>query len=685
MKSAFIIVFIFSVLLVSAPDLFAQEPDNKRGYKGPVGRQAILSELTRGETVRGYVIIGDDLTDIIRQTDKEIKISDAVIEGGLDFSGLTVQNKIEIIGSEIRYDKENAFSIKTKHTQFGTISFRESAFTGQTDLSDSVFGNTADFSDVIFHCAAKFSDSNFQNALFFGAVFEDEVSFSKANFQSEPFFFGTAFRRGAYFSQSDFMAEADFSNVTFGNTANFSNSAFGNAADFSNVIFHGVANFSENVFKKEAFFFGTVFEDEAFFSRADFQKEALFFGAAFKSRAYFSRTTFNSSANFFQAAFDDKTTFFRAAARSLNFSNAEIPTTIKGRMDFRKAKISEAHFQDIIFEKEVDFSDAEFGVPTGDTEKDKHFALVFRSATFNSDAYFVRTIFPPNTALEMTNFKNNANFKEAVFKTHGKSQITKAENKKQNFSLSYVNFDTLLIKWDQLPDTEYWIRKTEERIKSFADMEEETTQGKKQTESEPGEKVEVLSQVLKTLEENFRRSNDLDDANKAYYHMKLAELEEAREGKDVWLRIQKESEWLFWGITCGYGTDIWRILLWSLLIHLIFTTAYFTEGTLRRSPPPPVRHDFTFTQRLFEFPRHYLTGRYKPRTNNALYNAHRFSMVILFKIGYRDTTISGRILGIACRDIVWLEWFLGIVVLAFIAVTLSNTLPIINMLITGLF
>lgn len=595
-----------------------------------MSHQAILSELRSGETVREYVIQGNDLLDIIRKTDRDIKISDAIIEGGLDFSGLTVQNKIEIIGSEIRFDKKNAFSIKAKHTSFDIISFRGSVFVGQADFSDSAFGNMADFSDVVF------------------------------------------------FGSSGFMDKTDFSNVIFSKIANFSNSDFGNTADFSNVVFHDVANFSDNVFKKEAFFFGAVFENEAFFGKADFQNEALFFGTAFKSKAYFSRAKFNGSANFFQAAFDDKTTFFKAAVRSLNFTNTEIPSTIKGRMDFRKARISEAHFQDIIFEKDVDFSDAEFGVPVGDNEKNKHFALVFRSALFKSDAYFTRTKFPANTAFEITTFKNHANFKDAVFKTG-------SEKNKQKFSLSYVNFNTLVIQWDQLPDTEYWVRETRERIKSFADMEEDTDQANKETEADSGESVEALSQVLKTLEENFRMHNDLDDANKAYYHMNLAELEEARQGNDVWLRIQKESEWLFWGITCHYGTNIWRILLWSLLIHLIFTIIYFAKGTLRRSPPPPVRQDFTFTQRLFEFPRYYLTGRYKPRTNNALYNAHRFSMVILFKIGYRDTTISGRIMGIACRYIVWSEWLLGLVVLAFILVTLSNTLPIINMLITGLF
>ena len=66
-------------------------------------------------------------------------------------------------------------------------------------------------------------------------------------------------------------------------------------------------------------------------------------------------------------------------------------------------------------------------------------------------------------------------------------------------------------------------------------------------------------------------------------------------------------------------------------------------------------------------------------------DALRFSSVVLFKIGYRDTTVSGKIIGIDYKYIVWIEWTLGFYLAVCIVVTFSHTLPIVNRLITGLF
>ncbi len=65
--------------------------------------------------------------------------------------------------------------------------------------------------------------------------------------------------------------------------------------------------------------------------------------------------------------------------------------------------------------------------------------------------------------------------------------------------------------------------------------------------------------------------------------------------------------------------------------------------------------------------------------------ALRFSSVVLLKVGYRDTTVSGTIWGIDYKYIVWIEWLLGFYLLAALAVTLSNTVPVVNRLITGVF
>ena len=276
-----------------------------------------------------------------------------------------------------------------------------------------------------------------------------------------------------------------------------------------------------------------------------------------------------------------------------------------------------------------------------------------------------------NTAFENVNFIQDADFTDADFKA-GK------DGSKQKFSLSYLNFENLFIKWDQLPNIRCWVTDSSDRIKSFVEIKEEEQK-----------RLEPLSDVFKGLEANFRAINQLSDANQAYYHRKKAELKETKNGDDSWLTTQREAEWICLGIPCGYGTKIYWIIGWSALITLLFAVIYSIKGELNRQPHPETRQDFNFKQRLFDFPKEYCSKNSMVEVKNHsarnFINALRFSAVILFKVGYRDTTISGKILGIDYTYIVWLEWALGYYILGALVVTLSNTLPIVNRLITGVF
>lgn len=54
------------------------------------------------------------------------------------------------------------------------------------------------------------------------------------------------------------------------------------------------------------------------------------------------------------------------------------------------------------------------------------------------------------------------------------------------------------------------------------------------------------------------------------------------------------------------------------------------------------------------------------------------SSVILFKIGYRDTTVSGSLGPLPMAYVIAFEWALGFYLLAAITITLANTQPLIN-------
>ncbi len=337
----------------------------------------------------------------------------------------------------------------------------------------------------------------------------------------------------------------------------------------------------------------------------------------------------------------------------LDISTSEgfiLPTLVEGRMDFREAVISEAHFQDITFKQDVDFSDVQFG----DLTEEKKLAVVFRFINFESNAYFTRTIFSANTTFERINFEKDADFTYAVF------------SNRHNLIFSYPKFQNLRLSWKQLPGSpQYWANDTNNEAEAIR------------------QKIQPLKQVLKIFETSFRNQKQLSDANEAYYHMMDAEISENREGKAFMGFLPAQLHMIIWKITCGYGTRIYRILGWCILFNLFFTTIYFMKGQLQ----PAAQKDDTFKMRLFDFPRLYL-GQYTAEQRNyslsAYLSALKLSSVILFKIGSRDTTISGNILGIDYKYIVWIEWLLGFYLLAALVVTLSNTVPLIHRLISGI-
>jgi hypothetical protein len=148
---------------------------------------------------------------------------------------------------------------------------------------------------------------------------------------------------------------------------------------------------------------------------------------------------------------------------------------------------------------------------------------------------------------------------------------------------------------------------------------------------------------------------------------------------------------------------------------LLFTLIYAAVGDVERIPYPGSKHEFTFRLRLLDFPKDYYRQRFDKTRNSTdrdqhrqteheqfngdthksarsavkngrkFINALRFSSVLIYKVGYRDTTISGRLGKFDLKYLVVLQWVLGFFLLAALMITLANTQPLINRLITGAF
>ena len=348
------------------------------------------------------------------------------------------------------------------------------------------------------------------------------------------------------------------------------------------------------------------------------------------------------------------------------------------------------HFQDIIFENDVDFSDVKFGIPLKEVKTEGKLTTVFRYVTFESDAYFIRTEFHSNTAFERIKFKGDANFTDIAFKDFKRGDAKK-------FSLSYLTFKHLLLSLDDLPDIQHWVRDDKDRIRSFVDAEEDNM-----AKPTGGENLQPLPKVLYSLEEVFHSQNNLNDANKAYYYRKIIELENTRLMKfedtskkiTFWQRVWNEVEWYSWGLPCGYATSWKKIVFCCSLFYMFFVILYSTGGKLTKTYQ---EEEGEFRLRLFVLPIKYLfhesEGDFVPNEYvidhkkgwGKFISALKFSMVIFFKIGYIDTKISGKILRIDAKYFVWAEWVIGYWLLAALVVTLSNTLPIVHRLISGIF
>ncbi|MCP4105052.1 MAG: pentapeptide repeat-containing protein [Desulfobacteraceae bacterium] len=796
----------------------------KRGHSGSITKADMLAIFEKEGTVDGQVINGDDLIDIIRETDFPIKIENSIIEKGLDFEkggansqGLPlkpvtedilpkkwseeqrekflqthpkirlVENKIEIRNSEIQsYSREkdwgqfqvsifaeNAFFYKDisfySATFSGKADFDSATFSGDADFYSATFSGDADFysatfngkasfnlatfSDYAYFRSATFSYAYFDSATFSGgadfssATFNDKVSFSSATFNGKAsfssFFFLTTFNGKADFSSATFNSKvsfssffssaifsgdadfnsatfsgkapfnsatfsgkADFNSATFSDEADFSSATFSGKADFNSATFSGKADFNSATFSGKADFNSATFSDEADFSSATFSGKADFNSATFTKSALFKNSVFTASLNISSSKFQEYADFRETYIRMLNFK-PESPKIVKSVTDFRGAKISEAHFQNIIFENDVDFSDVEFGAnyetfrnfigPPRSEElfrRDKNFTTVFRSLTFKSNADFIRTKFSCDTAFEMVKFREEANFKHARFKEKGKDNNPK-------FWFSYIDFKYFLIKWNQLPDVENIVKTSEDKIKSFLDIEEEERKKrdqpkeegkkKKQAQSKAEEKakpkpdqLENLSEFFQDLEANFRSKNQLKDANEALFQTKIFDLKAARNKADIRERITKELEWIFWGIPCGYATKIWRAVLAFVIIHLLFTLIYYVKGDLFHI----TGEDGTDLKEksIFEFPSHYVLKEPPSETPYEKWKkvemAHRFSMAFLFKFvkGIGIVKITS-----PCKYFVWAEWIIGFYLWFCFIITSSNTFPMINRLIEGAF
>lgn len=600
------ILFFMCFPVITPHEAFSRETTQKR-----IEKKDLFLKFKKGETLKGVIINGPDLIEIIKISDHDIRIEDSIIEQGLDFTKIaTVRNKIEIIRSEIKINKNTLYAVKVKATHF-----------------------------------------------------LQSVSFSKTLFKGRTSFSGASFDRATLFNEATFNKKSVFSLTQFKDIADFSGTNFKGETIFDLAFFKKKTSFRDAIFFENAFFPSATFNELADFTRSTFHKLAHFMAAVFEKRLTLGMIDFRAYVDFRDTIIGQ-----------LDFNSTESPVVIVGRMDFRRAIISEAHFQDVFFEQDIDFSDAIF------------IRILFKDVSFEQDAYFLRTRFRLQTALYDTRFKKAVDFTDADLRSN------------QQFLISYAFFNHLKITWQQLPPLAVWQNNVDKKMQSFLDIERKQQAGdeKKENRVKLGG-IEKLSHVVSSLQASFRVNRQLQDANHAYYDLKTLELNKSRQGKTVWQWFSAQPAWTIWWVSTGFGMQLGWISLWCFGINLFFTLLYFLDGQLSNSHSPKTgdafKADDTFKLRVLDFPkRYYVQSTTTVSPGHLEYSVKRFlslfcfSAVILMKVGYRNYHIKGKFLGrFHYRWIIRLEWLLGLYLLPALSYTLQNVVPVINKLVTGLF
>ncbi|NOY84994.1 MAG: hypothetical protein GXO96_09295 [Nitrospirae bacterium] len=622
------ILFFMCFPVITPHEAFSRETTQKR-----IEKKDLFLKFKKGETLKGVIINGPDLIEIIKISDHDIRIEDSIIEQGLDFTNIaTVQNKIEVIRSEIKINQKTLYAVKVKATHFRqSVSFSKTLFKGKTSFSGASFDQMALFNEATFN----------EKSVFALTRFKDIADFSGTNFKGETIFDLAFFKKNTSFWSATFDKKVSFILTTFEDKASFKDAVFFENTFFPSATFNELADFTRSTFHKLAHFMSAVFEKRLTLSMIDF-------------RAYVD--------------------FRDTIIGQLDFNSTESPAIILGRMDFRRAIISEAHFQDIFFEQDIDFSDAIF------------IRVFFKDVSFEQDAYFLRTRFRLQTALYDTRFKKAVDFTDADLRSN------------QQFLISYTFFNHLKITWQQLPPLTVWQNNVDKKMQSFLDIERKQQTGDKKKENRVKlGGIEKLSHVVSSLQTSFRASRQLQDANHAYYDLKTLELNKSRQGKTAWQWFSAQPAWAIWWASTGFGMQLGWISLWCFGINLFFTLLYFLGGQLSNGHSPKTgdvfKVDDTFKLRVLDFPkRYYVQSETTVSPGHLEYSVRRFlslfcfSAVILMKVGYRNYNIKGKFLGrFHYRWIIRLEWLLGLYLLPALSYTLQNVVPVVNKLVTGVF
>lgn len=329
------------------------------------------------------IINAEEIIKALGEEGGEIDCSGCIVEGNLEFFNLPEEKDLETGETVINIMRPIKFHKTVFKGKISTwdpmklnkqppvtfsknVNFAGACFEDHVNFDGAIFEENATFGGAHFHKMASFTEATFnksagfrstqfeERTLFTKTVFEDRTDFTVATFNGITFFAKSKFRykssRGANFLFTRFNGLFTY----------FSEAQFNSTAQFIGTTFHGPIYFSGSTFENQAWFAGGCrFDDDVSFKGSNFSKSGsydyggnigegppvLFSGVVFSGNAIFSNVQFN------QVAFcevDMET-------------DMGMDTIFRKKADFRRATFETLDLQRVIFESNVDFSNADFG------------------------------------------------------------------------------------------------------------------------------------------------------------------------------------------------------------------------------------------------------------------------------------------------------------------------------------
>ncbi|MBZ7968356.1 hypothetical protein [Campylobacter molothri] len=517
--------------------------------------------------------------------EKEVEFVGCNFEKEVYFSGVKFQDKASFDFSRFKDETffiETQFLAKQKDNKtiensfIGTF-FEKRVFFNKAKFQSKVSFQASRFKDETFFIQTQFlakqKDNKTIENSFIGTFFEKRVFFNKAKFQSKVSFQASRFKDETFFIETQFLAKQNdieaiangFQEIIFENKVSFIKAEFQAKTSFYLSKFQDEVRFWHVKFLQvlmnqkeneiiENSFIGTFFEKRADFSEAIFKTKVSFQASRFKDEAKFIGAKFSGEQqgsndaenNFREAFFEKRVSFARAEFKArINFSLLKF----KGGVRFIDTVFESKNF---IFE-DVEFYHAEFiSSKKEDIESDQEQNYHFKNVIFKDVTSF-ENLNISELNFENVIFNNIVVFKDVNFVLNHESKINKPNfinctfSNQFNIEHKYIQYDFDEIKAKINSDTE----KNYKNLLNYRDL------------------------FRKLKSNRIAHHNQIDASELRTQELYARELElEHKKDKSLKEKIER-WQLIFYKNLCDHHTDLILNLKWLIIVIGLFASLYF--------------------------------------------------------------------------------------------------------------